>query len=101
MPTKQTRSTKASSATVFFSQAVSSSTSSGAEKIAYTAVPRLTKAPSDRAASEAVYNHLRFLRSCGRSVVGVDEVAAALGLSMSQVERAAASLKTRGIKLEY
>ena len=55
---------------------------------------------SDKIASRAVLNHLRFLRSKGRSVVGVDEVAKTLDLPASQVERVASKLHSKGVKLE-
>ncbi|MFQ5895291.1 MAG: hypothetical protein ACE5JJ_05685 [Nitrospinota bacterium] len=55
----------------------------------------------DEIVLEAVYNHLRFLKSRGRSVVRADEVARALGLSIAQVERVAAMLHERGVKVEF
>ncbi len=86
--------------TTFFSEVYSASTETGSATISYSPAPSPAKVSQDKIAKEAVYNYLRFLKSRGRSVVGADEVARALSLPISQVERLAASLKTRGVRLE-
>lgn len=71
------------------------------EKISYMpALPR-ERVVQDKIAKRAVYNHLRFLRSLGRTVVGTDEVARALSLPITQVERIAITLHPKGVKLEW
>lgn len=55
---------------------------------------------SKKVIARAVFNYLRFQRSRGKIVVGADEVARALSLSVSEVEKAAAELASHGVKLE-
>ncbi len=57
-----------------------------------------SKEVSDETAAEAINNHLRYLRSRGRTIVKIDEVAKALSLPISQVERI--TVKLRGVKVE-
>ena len=80
---------------------VTYSTSTGpAEKIHVERIPSPWKDISDHAAREAVYNHLRLLRSQGRTTVSTDEVAKGLSLPLSQVERIIDQLRPRGVKVE-
>jgi len=72
----------------------------GHEPIQVEPAPHREKELPDDPVREAVYNYLRFLRTRGVTVVGADEVAKALSLPISQVERVAATLHTRGVKVE-
>ena len=58
------------------------------------------KEVSDNIATRALYDYLRWQRARGRTEVRVDEVARALSVSIAQVERIAANLRKRGVKLE-
>jgi len=55
---------------------------------------------SKKVIARAVLDYLRFQRSRGKIVVGADEVARALSLSVSEVEKAAGELASHGVKLE-
>jgi hypothetical protein len=55
---------------------------------------------SDKVLRQAILNYLRFQRALGKTVVGADDVAKALSLSVEDVERAAAGLSSHGIRLE-
>ena len=59
-----------------------------------------SKDVSDKTATEAIYNYLRYLRSRDRTMVSMKEIANALSLSISQVERIVATLRSRGVKVE-
>ena len=59
-----------------------------------------SKEVSDRTATEAIYNYLRYLRARGRTNVGTDEVAKTLSLPLSQVGRVTAKMHRRGVKVE-
>lgn len=71
------------------------------ESIATGAAVVLTEQEvADDIALRAIYNHLRFLRSLGKTEVRIDEVARALSISISQVERIASRLTSRGVKVK-
>lgn len=57
--------------------------------------PRL----SDRIMSEAIYNHVRYLRASGMTRVDLEEVARALNLPILEVRRILPKLEKRGVKL--
>lgn len=60
----------------------------------------LTVKASDATSIErAVYAHIRAIRTLGRTSVNTAEIAKALSLSISQVERAVAGLKDKGVKV--
>jgi biotin operon repressor len=52
-----------------------------------------------KAAENAVYAHIQALRSLGRETINTADIAVALGLSVEAVNRAAAALKSRGVKV--
>lgn len=57
----------------------------------------MRKSVPNGVAVKAIENHLKFLRSVGRTSVPADEVAKALSLPIEQVERIASTL--RGVKV--
>jgi len=87
------------SGTPFSYSPLTSANSTGEERTRISGIfpLRVTK-PSDKVVAKAIENYLRFLRSQGRIIVGVDEVARALSLSVSDVERVARTIA--GVKVE-
>jgi len=47
----------------------------------------------------AVYGYIRAIRALGRTEINTSEIAEALSLSVSDVNRAISSLKRRGVKV--
>jgi len=86
-----------------FSYLLSSTASTSAEKVD-AIISRPTPSPkpglSDKVIAKAVLNYLRFQRYQGRVVVRAGEVARALSLSVSEVEKAATALSSHGVKVE-
>lgn len=91
------RETSVSSGTAFHYSPSVTSTSVEGEMVQVRDEERLIQ-PSARARAKMVEAYLRYLRSMGTTVVGADEVARALSLSISEIERIAARLN--GVKVE-
>ena len=72
-------------------------TSTSGNTVVYGTNAKLPKEVSDRILRDAVRNHLRFLRACGRTHVTTEEIAKALSLSKTKVEQIAGGL--RGVKV--
>jgi hypothetical protein len=53
----------------------------------------------DKNVENAIYAHLRALRALGKKQVNTAEIAEALGLGLSTVHRAIASLTKKGVKV--
>jgi hypothetical protein len=53
----------------------------------------------ERRIDSAVYAHIRAVRTLGRTQVNTAEISKALGLPLREVEKAAARLMTKGVKL--
>lgn len=56
---------------------------------------------SKRVIQGAVYAHIRAVRALGRTRLNTAEIAEALSLSIGEVNRAVASLKTKGVRLVH
>ena len=54
--------------------------------------------PSSKDVEAAVYGHIRAMRALGRTKLNTDEIAAALGLSVNQVNQTLGALKKKGVK---
>lgn len=93
--------TQVSSATAHSYKIYQSTATGGTEKIPVSSGSYAVRARvPDKVAEKAVYNHLRLLRSQGRSIVGADEVARSLSLPIPQVERVVGKLRVRGVRVE-
>lgn len=61
--------------------------------------PRLVATPaSNKSIENAVYAHLQAMRALGHTTVNTGDVARALGLSQSTVEKTIAGLASKGVK---
>jgi|SRR5450755_702202 len=78
----------------------SSSTLSG-NKFVITVKSRPTRAKGvgKEEIFNAVYSHIRAIRSLGRSTVNTSDIARALGLALSDVQESITRLKSKGVKL--
>jgi hypothetical protein len=63
----------------------------------YPASPAIDK-PSARKFEEAVYAHIQAVRALGKTQVGTAEIARALGISISDVEKTISALRVKGVK---
>lgn len=61
---------------------------------------RLRKGPVPKLVVNAVYAHLRAMRSLGRVSVNTADIATSLGLSQSEVKEAVRLLKDKGVKVQ-
>jgi hypothetical protein len=59
---------------------------------------RRSASPDSSAIRNAVYQHIRAMRSLGRTTANTAEIAKALGVSVHAVEVAAAELRGRGVR---
>ncbi len=87
------------SATPFSYSALTAANSTGEEKTTISDfLPSRAAKPTDKVLAKVIEDYLRYLRSRGRIVVGAEEVARALSLSVSEVERIATQI--RGVRVE-
>jgi predicted transcriptional regulator len=78
----------------------SDSTSASAEPIQVEVIasPRLTSR-RERKVENAIYSHIRAIRTLGRLEINTDEIADALSLPVLVVNQAISSLKKKGVKI--
>jgi predicted transcriptional regulator len=78
---------------------VLSSESTTKEKVHVT-VPR-TRIPrrANKSIENAIYAHIQAIRSLGRTAINTAEIAEALSLPVSTVNRAISALKKKGVKV--
>lgn len=73
-------------------------TSSTLGRIAVPSARVVNDPAAMREIEKAVYSHIRAIRTLGRTSVTVTEIAAALGISVSDAERALMALESKGVK---
>jgi predicted transcriptional regulator len=81
-----------------FSYAESSSTDS-VFPIFEQAVAPVKPAPVSKAVVNAVYSHIQAVRTLGRDGINTREIASALSLPVSEVDRAVKMLDDKGVKI--
>ena len=64
----------------------------------YATAPVPAPAPKAKNIESAVYAHIQAVRALGRTQIEPEEIARALGLSVSQVQGTIAALKGKGVK---
>jgi hypothetical protein len=73
------------------------STSQG--QVQVSDVPRIRgRMRASKGVQNAVYAHIRAIRSLGRTQINTSEIAAALSLPVAEVNRAISSLKKKGVR---
>jgi hypothetical protein len=76
--------------------ATTTATVSIGAKATVTVSARKVKAPN---IESAVYSHIQAVRALGKTKITPEEIAAALGLSISDVRGTIEALKTKGVKV--
>lgn len=73
--------------------------SSGTRGVVPRAHPQPHRRQGSSSVSRAVYDHIRAMRTLGRTTVNSADIAKALGLSRRDVEAAIVQLSERGVKV--
>jgi len=81
-----------------FSFAVSTSTDSVFPVVGNVPV-RVKAAPVSKSVVSAVYSHIRAVRALGRESINTADIARALSLRVSDVDRAVKMLDAKGVKI--
>jgi hypothetical protein len=64
----------------------------------HATMPAPASAPRAKNVENAVYAHIQAVRALGRTQIEPEEIARALGLSVSQVQGTIAALRSKGVK---
>jgi predicted Rossmann fold nucleotide-binding protein DprA/Smf involved in DNA uptake len=90
---------KATTGTVTIPASTSTTTATGTISLSLPSSGRVAgRRVETKKIESAVYAHIQALRALGRTQVEPQEIARALGLSVSQVQNTIAALKSKGVK---
>jgi hypothetical protein len=71
----------------------------GSNELVHVERHHINRSADPRKVEEAVFAHIRAMRSLGRTTANTAQIARALSLSTREVDRAVARLHDRGVKL--